>query len=305
MVQVLGQHSMQIHIVPVLLLQAVVVGGGYIGLEVAAGLSLQGLEVTMVFPDPHLMARILTPELAVFYEAYYAAKGIKLIKGQLAKEFKGDGKVSSVLLNDGSSLPADLVVVGAGARPASGLMKGQVATDKQGGIIVDGSFQTSVPNVYAIGDVASFPLLVAGGQLVRQEHVTNARLSAAHAAKALLGANPAPYDYQPYFYSREFNLSWQFYGQLDSPDRVVTWGSLDEDAAKASAAPNGPAPKFGAYWIRGGRIIGAFVEGPTGDESHALKVLVKAAPAAPADLNELKTDGIDWALNAKLASLQL
>jgi monodehydroascorbate reductase (NADH) len=71
----------------------VVVGGGYIGLEVAAGLRLNNLDVTMVFPEPHLMARLLTPELAAFYEAYYQTKGIKLIKGRLTKAFQADGKV--------------------------------------------------------------------------------------------------------------------------------------------------------------------------------------------------------------------
>eukprot|EP00775_Hariotina_reticulata_P008424 gene8424-8607_t len=74
--------------------KAVVVGGGYIGLEVAAGLRLNNLDVTMVFPEPHLMARLLTPELAAFYEAYYQAKGIKLIKGRLTKAFQAAGKGS-------------------------------------------------------------------------------------------------------------------------------------------------------------------------------------------------------------------
>eukprot|EP00882_Tetradesmus_deserticola_P012891 GHRQ01013663.1.p1 GENE.GHRQ01013663.1~~GHRQ01013663.1.p1 ORF type:complete len:335 (+),score=159.41 GHRQ01013663.1:183-1187(+) len=277
--------------------KAVVVGGGYIGLEVAAGLSMHGLEVTMVFPDTHLMARILTPELAVFYEAYYSAKGIRLIKGLLAKEFRGDGKVSSVLLSGGSTLPADLVLVGAGARPASGLFAGQLQLDKAGGIIVDGSFKTSVDDVYAIGDVASFPLLAAGGALVRQEHVTHARSSAAHAARALMGTNPAPYDYQPYFYSREFNLSWQFFGQAEGAEQVVCWGTMDAAAAAASAAPGGPAPKFGAYWIKGGSVVGAFIEGAAAEESAALKAVTAAATAAPADVAVLRAQGVAWALS--------
>ncbi|KAF6255444.1 monodehydroascorbate reductase [Scenedesmus sp. NREL 46B-D3] len=277
--------------------KAVVVGGGYIGLEVAAGLSMHGLDVTMVFPDDHLMARIFNAELAAFYEAYYAAKGIRLLKGQLAKEFRGDGKVSSVVLSDGSTLPADLVLVGAGARPVSGLFAGQLQLDKAGGIVVDGNFKTSVDGVYAIGDVAAFPLLAAGGELVRQEHVTHARSSAAHAAKALMGTNPTAYDYQPYFYSREFNLSWQLFGQTEGAEQVVTWGTLDVAAAAASAAPGGPAPKFGAYWIKGGRVVGAFIEGGAAEEAAALKALTTAAPAAPADVAELRAQGVAWALS--------
>lgn len=81
-----------------LCLQAVVIGGGYIGLEVSAGLCLQGLEVTMVFPEPHVMPRLFTPELAAFYEKFYTDKGIKLMEGALANGFEGkDGKVGVLL----------------------------------------------------------------------------------------------------------------------------------------------------------------------------------------------------------------
>jgi monodehydroascorbate reductase (NADH) len=111
------------------------------------------------------------------------------------------------------------------------------------------------------------------------------------------GANPAPYDYQPFFYSREFNLSWQFYGQLEGAQQVVTWGAMDAAAAAASAAPGGLSPKFGAYWIRGGKVVGAFIEGPSAEDSAALKALAAAAPAAPADVTELKAQGVAWALS--------
>jgi monodehydroascorbate reductase (NADH) len=79
-------------ILPLFPAQVIIVGGGYIGMEVAAGLSAHGLEITMVFPEDHLLARLFTPELAAFYEAYYAAKGIKLVKKSLVKEVLGDGK---------------------------------------------------------------------------------------------------------------------------------------------------------------------------------------------------------------------
>jgi hypothetical protein len=92
-----------------------------------------------------------------------------------------------VCLSDGSTLPANLVVVGVGARPASHLFKGQLQLDQQGGVVVDSSLQTSVPGVYAIGDVASFPLVCEGNTIARQEHVTHARTSAAHVVAALSG----------------------------------------------------------------------------------------------------------------------
>jgi monodehydroascorbate reductase (NADH) len=114
---------------------------------------------------------------------------------------------------------------------------------------------------------------------------------------SVAGANPAPYDYTPYFYSREFNLSWQFYGQSDGADNVITWGDLSPAAAAAAAAPEGQAPKFGAYFVKDGAVVGAFIEGASGDESAALKAIVRARPAAP-DAAVLQSEGIAWAVAA-------
>lgn len=111
------------------------------------------------------------------------------------------------------------------------------------------------------------------------------------------GKSPSPYDYTPYFYSREFNLSWQFYGQSEGADAVITWGDASPAAAAAAAAPDGAAPKFGAYFVKGGAVIGAFVEGPSGEQGAALKAVVQAKPAAPA-AGVLQSEGIAWALAA-------
>eukprot|EP00878_Enallax_costatus_P032845 GHUV01036149.1.p1 GENE.GHUV01036149.1~~GHUV01036149.1.p1 ORF type:complete len:141 (-),score=53.23 GHUV01036149.1:208-630(-) len=123
------------------------------------------------------------------------------------------------------------------------------------------------------------------------------------------GASAEPYNYIPYFYSREFNLSWQFYGQLAADGatiQIITWGDMSPAAAAAAAAPDGRPAKFGAYWVANGRVIGAFIEGPNAEESAALKALAAAMPAAPEDLAVLKQQGIEWALEAKkLAEVEL
>lgn len=119
------------------------------------------------------------------------------------------------------------------------------------------------------------------------------------------GTNTEPYNYIPFFYSREFNLSWQFYGQLAADGktiRIITWGDMSPATAAAAAGPNGQAAKFGAYWVADGQVIGAFIEGPEAEESAALKALAAAKPAAPADLDVLKQQGIGWALEAKKLS---
>lgn len=191
--------------------RAVVIGGGYIGMEVGAGLAEHELKVTLVFPESRLMERLLTPELASFYETYYADKGVSLRKGVTVKEvLSRDGAVTGVRLSDGSQMEADLVVVGIGARANTELFQDQLEMmDKPlGGIRVGPQLQTSATDVYAMGDVAAFDNGEAGW--MRQEHVTNARLMGQFAAAQLLGkARDEAYSYLPFFYSREFTLSWQ------------------------------------------------------------------------------------------------
>ena len=260
--------------------KAVCIGGGYIGMECAAALAMNGLDVTMVYPEPHLMQRLLTPELASFYEKFYAAKGITMIKGALAQGFRGDEAtgttVTHTLLKGGVEVESSLVIVGVGARPNVELFKGQLELleGPPGGIKVDSQLRASVPDVWAVGDVAAFPLQD-GDSHSRQEHVQNARQSAAHAVKDMMmdssGAPGAAYDYLPFFYSRIFNLSWQFYGLARG--EVVHFGDHAEG-------------KFGAFWVDGGRILGAFLESGSPEEFAALKKVATEQPEAPSDLRE-------------------
>ncbi|KAG4112203.1 hypothetical protein ERO13_D13G148800v2 [Gossypium hirsutum] len=165
--------------------KAVIIGGGYIGLEVAAAMSINDFDVTMVYPDPWCMPRLFTPTMAAFYESYYENKGIKIIKGTVSVGFNANanGEVKGVKLKDGRVLEADIVVVGVGARPLTALFKGQLEEDK-GGIKTDGFFKTSMPGVYAVGDVATFPIKLYN-EMRRVEHVDHARKSAKHAVKAI------------------------------------------------------------------------------------------------------------------------
>ncbi|KAJ7554970.1 hypothetical protein O6H91_05G017900 [Diphasiastrum complanatum] len=266
---------------------AVVVGGGYIGLELAAVLVLNKLKVTMVYPGPWCMPRLFTTHIASFYEGYYKAKGVTIVKGTVASGFETDqhGHVKLVKLKDGRELPADIVVVGVGARPVLAPFKGQLAEEK-GGFKVDGFFKTNVPDVYAVGDVATFPLKLYSDTR-RVEHVDHSRKSAIHAVQAIKAAeagNSIPeYDYLPYFYSRSFDLSWQFYG--DNVGEDVVFGR-DNTTTQ---------PKFGAYWIKDGKIVGAFLEGGTPEENKALAKLAKEQPTAPSK-ETLLAEGLNFAL---------
>ncbi|XP_047338073.1 monodehydroascorbate reductase 1, peroxisomal-like [Impatiens glandulifera] len=267
--------------------KVVIVGGGYIGLELSAGIKLNNLDVVMVYPEPWCMPRLFTAELAAFYEGYYSNKGIKIIKGTVANAFtaNSNGEVKEVKLKDGRTLEADIVVVGVGGRPITGLFKGQVEEEK-GGIKTDGFFKTSVPDVYAVGDVATFPMKIYG-DLRRVEHVDHARKSAEHAVKALFASEKGEtideYDYLPYFYSRSFSLSWQFYG--DNVGETVLFGDNN---------PENPNPKFGSYWIKDGKVAGVFLEGGTPEENKAIANVARAQPKVES-LDELAKNGLLFA----------
>lgn len=121
---------------------------------------------------------------------------------------------------------------------------------------------------------------------------------ASSAGAAVLAGETKPYDYLPYFYSREFALSWQFYGVTAGADQVVHWGDMSPTAATAAAAC-AATPKFGAYWLRDGRVVGAFMEGANGEESAALKSLGSSRPKAP-PVEELVEQGVAFAMQCKL-----
>ncbi|GMH38143.1 hypothetical protein BSKO_06027 [Bryopsis sp. KO-2023] len=266
--------------------KVVIVGGGYIGMECAAAVAMNKLPVTMVFPEGHLMSRLLDPEVGQFYADRYKAEGVTIVTGQVATSFEGEnGKVTHVNLKSGEKLPADLVVVGVGARANKELFEDQLEM-AAGGIKVNGKLQTSNPDVYAVGDVAAFPLKVKGGELQRQEHVTNCRLSAFHAVSAIMAPEETEdYDYFPFFYSRIFNLSWQFYGI--SASKPIMFGDKE-------------AGKIGMYWVDEGKVVGAMLESGTPEEFAAIKAVAKAQPPAPSP-EELVKQGLEFALKVAAA----
>ncbi|XP_021648666.2 monodehydroascorbate reductase 4, peroxisomal isoform X1 [Hevea brasiliensis] len=260
---------------------AVVIGGGYIGMECAASLVINKINVTMVFPEAHFMARLFTPKIASYYEDYYKSKGVKFIKGTVLSSFDMDsnGKVTAVNLRDGSRLPVDMVVVGIGIRPNTSLFEGQLTLEK-GGIKVNGRMRTSNSSVYAVGDVAAFPVQLFG-ETRRLEHVDSARKSARHAVAAIMEPNKTDdFDYLPFFYSRVFTLSWQFYG--DNAGEVVHFGDYSGST-------------IGAYWVSKGHLVGSFLEGGSKEDYEAIAKATKLKPAIE-DLTELERQGLGFAL---------
>ncbi|KAJ8903132.1 hypothetical protein NDN08_004244 [Rhodosorus marinus] len=250
--------------------EVLIVGGGYIGMEVAAAAAIVGCKPKLIFPEEHMMSRLFFPAMAKKYEAFYKEKGVEILKdGYLCEGFAGDGEGNLAgvkVAKDGKQevIPGKLCVIGVGARPNAQLFSDQLETEL-GGIKVNGKFESSVKDVYAIGDVASFPLKKYN-RMTRMEHVAHARQSAAHAVDALFDSATADYDYLPYFYSRVFDLSWQFFG--DSVGEPVLIGDI---------------PKMSAFWIENGQVNGVFVEGPTAEDTETMRAIASKRPTVDVD----------------------
>lgn len=188
-------------------------------------------------------------------------------------------QITAVNLRDGTKLPADMVIVGIGIRPNTSLFEGQLTLEK-GGIKVNGQMQSSNSSVYAVGDVATFPVKIFG-ETRRLEHVDSARKSARHAVAAIMEPEKTTdFDYLPFFYSRVFALSWQFYG--DSTGDVVHFGDFSGSS-------------FGAYWVNKCHIVGSFLEGGSKEEYEAIAKITRLKPAIE-DLADLERRGLGFAL---------
>ncbi|XP_058084731.1 monodehydroascorbate reductase, chloroplastic/mitochondrial [Magnolia sinica] len=251
--------------------KVVIIGGGYIGMEVAAATVGWKIDTTIIFPEDHLMPRLFTPSLARRYEGLYQENSVKFLKGARIDKIEAgsDGRVAAVRLADGSTVEADMVIVGIGAKPVVDPFEAVGLNTTVGGLQVDSLFRTSIPGIFAVGDVAAFPLKIYD-RIARVEHVDHARKSAQHCVGALLTAHTHPYDYLPYFYSRVFEYEgsqrkvwWQFFG--DNVGDTVEIGNFD--------------PKIATFWLDSGRLKGVFLESGSPEEFELLPKLARSQPA--------------------------
>ncbi|KAL7160029.1 hypothetical protein ABFS83_01G067400 [Erythranthe nasuta] len=277
--------------------KVVVVGGGYIGMEVAAAAVAWKVDTTIIFPEEHLMTRLFTPSLAQKYEQLYQDFGVKFVKGASISNLEAgsDGHVVGVKLANGSIIEADTVVVGIGAKPAVGPFESVGLNNTVGGIQVDGLFRTSIPGIFAIGDVAAFPLKIYD-RTTRVEHVDHARRSAQHCVKSLLTAHTDTYDYLPYFYSRVFEYEgsprkvwWQFFGD-NGIGETVEIGNFD--------------PKVATFWIDSGKLKGVLLESGSPEEFQLLPKIARSQPFVDKAKLE-KASSVEEALEIVQSSLKV
>ena len=247
--------------------RAVVIGGGYIGLEAAAVLTKFGVHVTVLEALPRVLARVAGEALSKFYEAEHRAHGVDLRTEVAVSALIGaNDKVIGVRLADGHVLPADIVIFGIGIIPATAPLIAAGATGGNG-VNVDAWCRTSLPDVYAIGDCAAHANDYADGATIRLESVQNANDQATVVAKAITG-NPVPYKSIPWFWSNQYDLRLQTVGLSIGYDATVTRG----DPATRS---------FSVIYLKQGRIIALDCVNAVKDYVQGKKLIETAAVIAP------------------------
>lgn len=248
----------------------VIIGGGWIGLEVAAAARGAGTDVTVLEAADLPLLGVLGPELAQVFADLHRANGVDLRVGaSVAEIVTTNGHASGVRLSDGEVLPADAVVVGVGVAPDVELAQ-SAGLDIDNGVLVDASLRTSDPDIYAVGDIANqdHPLL---GQRVRVEHWANALKQPKTAAAALLGQD-AQYADLPYFFSDQYDLGMEYlgYAPRGAYTRVVVRGDL-------------PGREFVAFWLDADDRIKAVMNVNVWDVIDAVKPIITQGRPVDAD----------------------
>ncbi|HET7900551.1 MAG TPA: FAD-dependent oxidoreductase [Candidatus Nanopelagicales bacterium] len=232
--------------------RVVIVGSGWIGLEVAAAAVAAGCEVTVVERGALPLEHVLGPEMGGVFASLHRDHGVNLLVRRELDEIvlDGSGRVSAVRLSDGRVLEADLVVAGVGVEPRQSLAAGAGLTVTEG-VVVDEHLRTSHPDVFAVGDVA-LAYHPFAGKHVRIEHWANAEHQPAVAAASLLGMERR-YDRLPYFFSDQFELSMELTGFVEP-------GGYDDLVVRGDVS----SLTFATFWIRHGRVVAGMAAGMPG-----------------------------------------
>jgi NADPH-dependent 2,4-dienoyl-CoA reductase/sulfur reductase-like enzyme len=239
---------------------AVVVGSGFIGMEVAASLTELGLDVSLVSRDADLFAQLRSPEISEHLVDLYRERGVEIIRGDEVQAFHGRSRLDTVELRSGRQLGAGLAVVGIGVQPAVSFLEGSgIALDD--GILVDEQFRTNIPNVYAAGDVARFydPVF---GRRRRIEHWSNANYQGSEVGKVLAGAGGG-YETVSTFFTESFGLTLKVFGDVSQHDDRVSRGSFSAGDAVV------------LYFERR-RLVGTLHTGQTDETEAELKRLIRS-----------------------------
>jgi NADPH-dependent 2,4-dienoyl-CoA reductase/sulfur reductase-like enzyme len=257
---------------------AVVVGSGFIGMEVAASLSGLGLDVTLVSRDVDLFSQLGSPEISERLVTLYRERGVDVVRGDEVRAFRGHSRVDTVELHSGRPIGAGLAVVGVGVQPAVSFLQGSGIAVADG-IVVDEKYETSVSGIYAAGDVASFfdPLF---GRRRRIEHWSNANYQGSEVGTILAGGDGG-YDSVSTFFTESFGLMLKVFGDTARHDDHVTRGSFLDGGAIC-------------FYFENDRLVGTLHAGQDDETEETLKRLLRSRAKAR-DLEALAVGSVPLA----------
>lgn len=246
--------------------QAVVIGGGFIGMEVASVLAQKKVETTLIIREERVWSRVFTPAMSEFFERYYASRGVQLLKKESVASIKGDGRIE-LSLADGRKISCDMVVAGVGAAPVTELFaKSGLAIDN--GIVVNEYLETNQAGIFAAGDVANYVDKIFDKRR-RVEHWDNAVSQGQHWA-AIVRGERQPFIHVPYFFSDIFDLSYELWGDAEGATQTVTRGDLSSSS-------------FSVWWLKRDRPISAFVMNRPDEERQVAPEWIKSKQAISAE----------------------
>lgn len=245
-----------------------IVGGGFIGLEAAAVATKLGLEVTVLEGLPRVLSRVTAPEVSAFFEREHRAAGVDLRTDVSVTAFEGEPEADTVVLSDGTRIPADFVIVGIGLIPNTGLAE-EAGLEVDDGIVVDEYTRTSDPDILAVGDCSNHPNTLFDRR-VRLESVQNA-MEQGRAAAANLAGQETPYATVPWFWSDQYDLKLQMAGLSVGYDRKVMRGDPDTRS-------------FSMFYLRDGTVIAADSVNRAKDFMMAKKLVAGHSRPDPAQL---------------------
>jgi 3-phenylpropionate/trans-cinnamate dioxygenase ferredoxin reductase subunit len=248
--------------------RVVLIGGSYIGCEVAASLKAKGADCTIVMMEEVALSRTFGEEAGRWFHELLESKGIEILGGETLAAFEGDGNVKAVVTESGKKVEGDAVVIGAGVKPDVMLAQkaGLEIEESDGGIRCDETLQTSVEGIYAAGDVCSYESPVHGRRL-RVEHWDVAMQQGQHAAQAMMG-DAKPYEVVPYFFSDLADWAGlEYVGPASDWDEVVWRGDRD-------------AGEFAVFYLKDGKVAGALTVESSEELAHARTLLAEGVDVA-------------------------
>jgi 3-phenylpropionate/trans-cinnamate dioxygenase ferredoxin reductase subunit len=249
--------------------RAVIVGGGYIGLETAASLRALGLEVTVLEATERVLQRVTAPEVSAFFNRIHREAGVNIQTDALVDAMSGDGRVREVILASGESIPADLVIVGIGVEPNTDLAAAAgLAIDN--GVVIDDQARTSAPDILAAGDCASHHM-DRYGRRIRLESVPGAGEQAKVAAATICGKSKKVASL-PWFWSDQYDLKLQIAGLNNGYDEIVLSGDPTRDR------------DFTCFYLRAGELIAADCINRPRDFIFSKRAITQKVPIDRAEL---------------------